>query len=211
VRAEAKYGTLGEAGNYSPPYLAANYRGAVIGTSPAYSFTACVAEVACDADTGEIAVEHMWVAHDCGRALNPALVEGQIHGCAYMGLGEYQMEAQAVDKRGLHLAPSLLEYQLPTSLETPEITVSIIESLDPEGPYGAKEAGEGPENPIVPAIANAVSQATGVDFDSVPVGPDRLFRALHARPNERDRPITLPRYDFPPPERAGPADRGSRP
>jgi CO/xanthine dehydrogenase Mo-binding subunit len=128
-----------------------------------------------------------------------------------MGLGEYQMEAQAVDKRGLHLAPSLLEYQLPTSLETPEITVSIIESLDPEGPYGAKEAGEGPENPIVPAIANAVSQATGVGFDSIPVGPDRLFRALHARPNERDRPIPLPRYDFPPPERAGPAERGSRP
>jgi CO/xanthine dehydrogenase Mo-binding subunit len=204
VRAESKFGTLGGNGSYAPPPLGGTYRGAVIGTSPAYSFTACVAEVACDRETGEVRVEHMWVAHDCGRALNPALVEGQIHGCAYMGVGEYLMEAQAVDKRGLHLAPSLLEYQLPTSLETPEIDVQIVEAVDPEGPYGAKEAGEGPENPIVPAIANAVYQATGVRFPSTPVGPDQVYRALHARPNEREKPVEVPGYRFPEPERSAP-------
>jgi 4-hydroxybenzoyl-CoA reductase subunit alpha len=201
VRAEARYGTLGATGSYSPPPLGGQYRGSVIGTSPAYSFTACVAEVSCDLETGATTVERLWVAHDCGRALNPALVAGQIHGCAYMGVGEYLMEAQVVDKRGLHLAPSLLEYQLPTSLETPEIEVFIVETDDPEGPYGAKEAGEGPENPIVPAIANAVTQATGVRLDVTPVGPDRLYRALHARPNERAQVVSVPKAAFPAPER----------
>jgi CO/xanthine dehydrogenase Mo-binding subunit len=201
VRAEARYGTLGATGSYAPPRLGGDYRGSVIGTSPAYSYTACVAEVACDRETGEVTVDKMWVAHDCGRALNPALVEGQIHGCAYMGVGEFLMEAQAFDKRGLHLAPSLLEYRLPTSLETPEIEAIIVETDDPEGPYGAKEAGEGPENPIVPAISNGLFQATGVRFDDIPVSADKVYRALHPRPNQREKPITVPEFRFPEPDR----------
>jgi 4-hydroxybenzoyl-CoA reductase subunit alpha len=198
VRAEARHGTLGVTGSYFPPRLGGEYRGSVIGSSPAYSYTACVAEVDVDRETGTVRVDKMWVAHDCGRALNPALVAGQIHGCTYMGLGEALMEAQTFDKRGLHLAPSLLEYKLPTSLETPEIEAIIVESIDPLGPYGAKEAGEGPENPIVPAVSNAVSQATGLRFDSIPLSPDAIFRALHAKP---DRPITIPVYSFPEPDR----------
>jgi CO/xanthine dehydrogenase Mo-binding subunit len=201
VRAEARYGTLGATGSYSPPQLGGEYRGAVIGTSPAYSYTACVAEVSCDKDTGGIRVDKMWVAHDCGRALNPALVVGQIQGCAYMALGEYLMEAQTFDKRGLHVAPSLLEYKLPTSLETPEIDVMIVESVDPEGPYGAKEAGEGPQNPIVPAISNAVYHATGARIDEIPVSADKLYRALHPRANQREKQITIPEFRFPEPER----------
>jgi 4-hydroxybenzoyl-CoA reductase subunit alpha len=206
VRAEARYGTLGATGSYSPPRLGADYRGAVIGTSPAYSYTACIAQVSCDKETGEITVDKLWVAHDCGRALNPALVAGQIHGCAYMGLGEFLMEAQAFDQRGLHLAPSLLEYHLPTSLETPEIEALIVETDDPEGPYGAKEAGEGPENPIVPAISNAVYQATGVRFDEIPVSADKVYRALHRKPNQSAKPITVPAVTFPEPERPAPRE-----
>jgi 4-hydroxybenzoyl-CoA reductase alpha subunit len=206
VRAEARFGTLGATGSYSPPHLGGDYRGSVIGTSPAYSYTACVAEVTCDKATGEVTVDKLWVAHDCGRALNPALVEGQIHGCAYMGVGEFLMEAQAFDKRGLHVAPSLLEYHLPTSLETPEMDVMIVETDDPEGPYGAKEAGEGPENPIVPAISNALYQATGVRFDDIPVSPDKVYRALHRKPNQQFKPITVPAFIFPEPERPAPRE-----
>lgn len=206
VRAEARYGTLGMTGSYFPPSLGGNYRGSVIGTSPAYSYTACVAEVSCDAESGEVKVDKMWVAHDCGRALNPALVHGQIQGCAYMGVGEALMEAQTFDKRGLHLAPSLLEYKLPTSLETPEIETFIVESVDPEGPYGAKEAGEGPENPIVPAISNAVYQASGIRFDDIPLSADKVYRALHPNPNRRAIPIAVPDFEFPEPERPAPRD-----
>ncbi len=201
VRAEARFGTLGATGSYFPPKLGGYYRGAVIGTSPAYSYSACVAEVSCDLESGAVTVDKMWVAHDCGRALNPVLVEGQVQGCAYMGIGEALMEAQVFDSRGLHLAPSLLEYQLPTSLETPEIETLIVESLDDEGPYGAKEAGEGPENPIVPAISNAVYQATGIRFDDIPLHAQKVHAALHRKKNAQERPISVPEYNFPEPER----------
>lgn len=200
VRAEARFGTLGATGSYTPPRLGGEYRGAVIGTSPAYSYTACVAEVSTDLETGHVKVDRMWVAHDCGRALNPALVAGQIHGCAYMGIGEALMEAQTFDKRGLHLAPSLLEYHLPTSLETPEIETIIVEAIDAEGPYGAKEAGEGPEVPIVPALSNAVYQATGIRFDDIPLHAHKIQRALAAGVKQVGPATKLPAYTFPEPE-----------
>ena len=114
-----------------------------------------------------------------------------------MGLGEALMEVQGFDKRGLHLAPSLLEYHLPTSLETPPIDALIVESLDAEGPYGAKEAGEGPENPIVPAISNAVWRATGIRFDDIPLSADKVYRALHPRRSGGEKTISVPDYPFP--------------
>ena len=148
----------------------------------------------------------LWVAHDCGRALNPALVKGQIQGCAYMGVGEALMEVQRVDKHGLHIAPSLLEYRLPTSLETPEIDAILVQAIDPEGPYGAKEAGEGPENPIVPAISNAVYQATGIRFDDIPLNADKVYLAMHRKANRKEVPLTVPDFDFPDPERPIPRE-----
>jgi 4-hydroxybenzoyl-CoA reductase alpha subunit len=212
VRAEARFGTLGATGSYSPPRLGGNYRGSVIGTSPAYSFTACVAQVDVDRETGMVRVDKLWVAHDCGRALNPALVRGQIEGCAYMGVGEALMETQRIDGRGLHMSPSLLEYHLPTSLETPEIETILVEAIDPEGPYGAKEAGEGPQNPIVPAISNAVYQATGIRFDDIPLSADRVYRALNKKKNARETPLTVPAFRFPEPERPTPREYfGERP
>ncbi|NIP59599.1 MAG: molybdopterin-dependent oxidoreductase, partial [Gemmatimonadetes bacterium] len=143
--AEAMHGTLGATGSYNTPKdIHGDYRGGTIGASPAYSFTAHVAEVEVDPETGFVEVKKIWVAHDCGRALNPVLVEGQMEGSAYMGFGEALMEEQVFKdadhgRAGLHDAPSLLDYKMPTSLDTPELESLIVESDDPEGPYGAKE------------------------------------------------------------------------
>jgi 4-hydroxybenzoyl-CoA reductase subunit alpha len=182
--AEAALGTLATVGHYNTPKdIHGDYRGGTIGASPAYSFTAHVAEVVVDVETGFVAVDRIWVAHDCGRALNPVLVEGQMEGSAYMGFGEALMEEQifkgADDGRaGLHNAPSLLDYRIPTSLDTPEFESLIVESHDPEGPYGAKEAGEGPLHPSIPAIANAIYDAVGVRMDVMPFSPPNVWRAL---------------------------------
>ena len=185
--AEAKLGTLGSVGFYNTPKdVHGDYRGGTIGASPAYSFTAHVAEVEVDAETGFVEVKTIWVAHDCGRALNPTIVEGQMEGSAYMGFGEALMEAQIFKdadhgRAGLHNAPSLLDYRIPTSVDTPELRALIVESIDPEGPYGAKEAGEGPLHPSIPAIANAIYDAVGVRMDSLPFSPPRLWRALQEK------------------------------
>ena len=184
--AEARHGTLGSVGWYQSPKLGGDYRGGTIGASPAYSFTAHVAEVDCDAETGFVTVKKIWVAHDCGRALNPVSVEGQMEGSAYMGFAEALMEEQVFKAgtkahgAGLHHGPSLLDYRIPTSLDTPELEAIIIESVDPEGPYGAKEAGEGPLHPSIPAIANAIYDALGVRCDELPFSPPRVLRLLRA-------------------------------
>lgn len=176
--AEAKYDTLATAGSYNTPKLGGAYRGGTIGASPSYSFTAHVAEVHVDDETGRITCEHLYVAHDCGRALNPMLVAGQMDGSAYMGAAEALMEDHDVDERGLHRGPSLLDYPIPTALDVPELSSLIVESIDPEGPYGAKEAGEGPLHPAIPAIANAVYDAVGVRLRHLPFTPARVLAEL---------------------------------
>ncbi len=187
--AEAKFGTLGATGSYNTPRdVHGSYRGATIGASPAYSFTAHIAEVEVDPETGFVTVEKIWIAHDCGRALNPVLVEGQMEGSAYMGFAEALMEEQIFKtadqgRAGLHNAPSLLDYRIPTSLDTPALESLIIESIDPEGPYGAKEAGEGPLHPSIPAIANAIHDAVGVRMNSLPFSPPRVWRAIQVAGN----------------------------
>src|SRR5881397_435691 len=147
VLAESKHGTLVAAGSYKPPKgIGGSFKGAGVGPTPAYSYQAAVAEVSVDLETGTLTVDKVTTAHDCGRALNPVNVEGQIEGSAYMGYGEIAVEEQ-VFRGGLHKKPSLLDYKLPTSLDTPQLEAILIESMDSEGPYGAKEAGEGPLNP----------------------------------------------------------------
>ena len=178
VLAESKNGTLVSAGSYKPPKgIGGDYKGAGVGPSPAYSYQAAVAEVSVDLETGVVTVDRITNAHDCGRALNPPNVEGQIEGSAYMGYGEAIAEEQ-VFRGGLHKKPSLLEYKLPTSLDTPDLRAIVVETVDPEGPFGAKEAGEGPLNPVVPAIANAVYDAIGVRFDETPITPAKVLDAL---------------------------------
>jgi 4-hydroxybenzoyl-CoA reductase alpha subunit len=185
--AEAEHGTLGSVGHYNTPKdTHGDYRGGTIGASPAYSSTAHVAEVQVDPDTGFVEVKTIWVAHDCGHALNPTLVEGQMEGSAYMGFAEAIFEDQtfkdsAHGKAGLHDGPSLLDYRIPTSMDCPDFLALIVEENDPEGPYGAKEAGEGPLHPSLPAIANAIYDAVGVRMDRLPFTPPRVWRAIREK------------------------------
>ncbi len=177
---EARYGALVASGSYTPPEdIHGDYKGAGVGPSPAYSYSACVAQVAVDIETGEMVVEKLWLAHDVGQSINPLLVAGQVEGGAYMGYGEATMEQQ-IFRKGRHKIPSLLDYKLPTTLDTPEIETILIEIPDREGPFGAKEAGQGPLNPVIPAIANAVFDAVGVRIDETPITSDKILKALRA-------------------------------
>jgi 4-hydroxybenzoyl-CoA reductase alpha subunit len=179
--AEAKTGTLGTTGGYRTQKLGADYRGGTIGASPAYSATAHVVEVHVDRDTGVVRVARVWAAHDCGRAIHPVMVEGQIEGSVSMGVSEAMLEEQAFRDDGLHAGPSLLDYRIQTSLDVPTIAAFLVESVDPAGPYGAKEAGEGPLHPAIPAIANAIWRAVGVRMRDMPFTPERVLAALRAR------------------------------
>jgi 4-hydroxybenzoyl-CoA reductase alpha subunit len=185
--AEAKVGAIGTTGSYTPPKSPARFKGGGVGPSPTYSYTAAVVEVHVDPDTGWIAVPRVWIAHDIGRALNPTLARGQVEGGVYMGLGEALMEEQAFRRLPaklshalVHKFPSILEYKSPTSLDMPEILTEFVEHPDPAGPFGAKEVGQGPLLPIMPAVANAVFDAVGVRIDEVPITPDKILRALAA-------------------------------
>lgn len=196
--AEARFGPIAASGSYKPKDLAGPYKGSGVGPSPAYSFSACVAEVSCDRETGMVQVEKVWLAHDIGRALNPLSVEGQIEGGVVMGLGEALMEEQAF-RNGFLKSPSLLWYKVPTVMEAPEIHSILVETVDPEGPLGAKEVGQGPLLPVAPAIANAVHDALGIRLDEVPITPDKVLRALKDMTSGgpgRVGPGRFPSFDF---------------
>jgi 4-hydroxybenzoyl-CoA reductase subunit alpha len=183
--AEALFGTIGTVGSYTPPKSPALYKGGGVGPSPTYSYSAAVVEVEVNPVTGWVHVPKVWIAHDIGRALNPTLVRGQVEGSVYMGLGEALMEEQEfrrLPKRLshalVHKFPSMLEYKSPTSLDMPEVVTELVEDPDPRGPFGAKEVGQGPLLPIMPAVANAVYDAVGVRIDEVPVTPEKVMKAL---------------------------------
>ncbi|MFT4648137.1 MAG: 4-hydroxybenzoyl-CoA reductase subunit alpha [Glaciecola sp.] len=176
--AEVHFDTLGSTGSYNTPKLGGDYRGGSIGASPAYSFTSHVVEVEVDTETGRIRVPKVWCAHDCGRALNPMLVAGQIEGSVYMGIAEALLEDHKVNKFGLHAGPNLLDYRMPTMMDTPEIEAILVESVDPEGPYGAKEAGEGPLHSAIPALSNAIFDAVGIRLRELPFTPAKVLKAL---------------------------------
>ncbi|HET7465503.1 MAG TPA: molybdopterin cofactor-binding domain-containing protein, partial [Candidatus Dormibacteraeota bacterium] len=194
VLAEAKFGTLVTAGSYTPPKIAGPYKGSGVGPSPAYSYSACVVDLDADARTGLVHINKVWIAHDVGRAINPLLVEGQVEGSVYMGLGEALMEEQEF-RKGLHKWPSMLEYKSPTFLDVPEMETFIVETDDPEGPYGAKEAGQGPLLPVIPAVNAAVHDALGVWIDETPVTPEKIVEAL--RRKEKGEPARVGPARFP--------------
>ncbi|MGH8687732.1 MAG: xanthine dehydrogenase family protein molybdopterin-binding subunit [Burkholderiales bacterium] len=186
--AEAKFGTIAAVGSYAPPKAPGRYKGAGVGPSPAYSFSACVIESEVDAATGWVTVPKIWIAHDIGRALNPVLARGQVIGGVYMGLSEALMEEQAfrrlppkLSNALVHRNPSMLDYKSLTSLDMPEVEVALIEDPDPNCPYGAKEVGQGPLLPVMPALANAIHDAVGVRIDEIPVTPDKVLRALEKK------------------------------
>jgi 4-hydroxybenzoyl-CoA reductase alpha subunit len=194
--AEAEDGIITGTGSYTPPRLAGPYKGSGVGPSPAYSYSAAVVEVDVDVRTGEVRVPEVWIAHDIGRAINPVLVVGQVEGSVYMALGEALMEEQTF-RLGLHKFPSLLEYKSPTALETPIMHTYLVETIDPEGPFGAKEAGQGPLLPVIPAVSNAVYNAVGVRIDEIPITPDKVLKAMNEK-SKRLGPKSVPAFQFPP-------------
>jgi 4-hydroxybenzoyl-CoA reductase subunit alpha len=174
-------GTIVGTGKYKPPKLGGKYKGATVGTSPAYGCSAQIVEVSVDVETGQVTVEKMTDAHDCGFAINLTSVEGQMEGSLSMGLGEALFEEVKFDERGRILNSSLGEYKIPTSLDMPNVQSIIIESDEPNGPFGAKEVGEGAIMPTIPAILNAVYDATGVRIHELPLTPERVYLALKAK------------------------------
>ena len=206
VLAESKFGTIGTVGSYSPPTSAGKYKGAGVGPSPAYSYSASVVELDVDPDTGIVVVERVWIAHDVGKSINPMLVMGQVEGSVYMGLGEALMEEMTYrsNRNVVHKFPSMLEYKSPTTLEMCDVKTYLIEDPDPNGPYGAKEVGQGPLLPIMPAIANAVYDAVGVRIDEVPITPEKVMKALREKSRGRVGrfgPDSVPSVEWPEPLR----------
>ncbi|MGE3160983.1 MAG: xanthine dehydrogenase family protein molybdopterin-binding subunit [Burkholderiales bacterium] len=207
--AESKFGTIAAVGSYAPPKAPGRYKGAGVGPSPAYSFSACVVETEVDPVTGWVHVPKIWIAHDIGRALNPVLARGQVIGGVYMGLGEALMEEQAFRRLPpklsgalVHRNPSMLDYKSLTALDMPEVEVALIEEPDPNCPYGAKEVGQGPLLPVMPALANAVYAAVGVRIDEIPITPDKVLRALEKKAKgeaPRVGPESFPAVPYPRP------------
>ena len=176
-------GTITVTGNYSTipeSHGGKKYRGAAIGGTMGYSYSAQVVEVSVDEDTGVVTVDKVWVAHDCGKALNRLTVEGQVQGSVWMGMGQAMSEETAFHD-GLMLTANMLDYRVPTIQDSPPIEVGIVESMDPHGPFGAKEAGEGSLAAFLPALTNAVADAIGIRFNDLPVTPDRVFEAIEKR------------------------------
>lgn len=178
-------GALSGTGSYAPPKEArgGNFKGAGVGPSPAYSYSAQVAEVSVDRETGVVTVHKVWAAHDCGRALNPVSVEGQVIGSVWMGLGQ-ALQEEMVWKDGLLINPGMLEYKSPSAVESPDVECIIVESVDPEGPFGAKEASEGSLAATIPAIANAIYDAVGIRLREAPFTPERVLAALRQKNRE---------------------------
>ncbi len=211
--AEAVEGTIGTVGSYTPLRSPGRYRGSGVGPSPAYSYSACVALVDVDPATGIVRVPKIWIAHDVGRVINAASVMGQIEGSVYMGLGEALMEEMAYrgNRNVVHKIPSLLEYKSPTTLEMCDVVTYVVEDPDPNGPFGAKECGQGPLLPVPPAVANAVYDAVGVRIDEVPITPEKVFKALRRKQKGEDPrfgPARFPEIPWPEPTRVPPPWEG---
>ncbi|HEY4800010.1 MAG TPA: molybdopterin cofactor-binding domain-containing protein [Bacteroidia bacterium] len=173
----AKRGAVSVSGKYISPKLGGDFKGAGAGLSPSYSFSSCVAEVKVDVKTGHVKVLNIWGAHDCGKALNPLAVEGQLEGSWHMGMGQVMTESMDY-YNGLLINNNFLDYKIPTSLDTPPIHTNIVESIDPEGPFGAKESGEGAIHAVLPAIANAVYDAVGIRITKLPIKSEDVLRLL---------------------------------
>ncbi len=164
-------------GYYNPPSEFPDFKTGIGNRSPTYSFGAQVAEVEVNPETGQVKVIRITAAQDCGFALNPMSVEGQIEGSLQMGLGQAFYEDLKYDKGDL-LTPSFIEYRMATALDMPEIQCYLVESIDPEGPFGAKGISEMPQVPTSPAIVNAIYNAIGVQIKNLPVTPEKILAAL---------------------------------
>lgn len=179
-------GALVASGAYRTPPMGKMHKGAAAGLAPAYSFSAYVTEVSVDVETGQIKVDKVWAAHDCGKALNPLAVKGQIIGSCHMGMGQVLSEEMRYGRGGNLMNPDLLDYKIPSIHEMPEVIPIIVESNDPEGPFGAKEAGEGPLLPILPSVCNAVYDAIGIRTSELPMSPEKVHKMIEKRCREEE-------------------------
>ncbi len=210
--AQEKLGVLSTRGSYAPPKnIGGRFKASGVGPSPAYSYSAAVVDLDADPYSGEIQLNKVWIAHDIGRPINSLTVRGQVEGGVYMGLGEALMEAQLY-RHGLHKVPSMLDYKSLTFMDMPEVETYLVETIDLEGPYGAKEVGQGPLLPVIPAVASAVHDALGVWVDEVPITPDKIMRALDARAKGREGrygPKSFPAIPYPTIVKVPPFDASS--
>jgi 4-hydroxybenzoyl-CoA reductase subunit alpha len=172
-------GPLVGTGWYKPPAdLGGDYKGAAVGTSPAYSFGSSICECQVDLKTGKVKIDRFTDFHDCGTPINPMAVHGQVEGAVVMGAGETLMEDVVFDEKGEILNPNLHDYLIMTIKDAPEIFSGIVDSYEPEGPYGAKEIGEGATLPVLAAVAHSIANATGVWIKDLPITPEKILKAL---------------------------------
>ena len=167
-------------GFFNPPVRVFDLASLYGNATPAYTFGIQLAEVEVDTDTGQVKVLRVFAAHDCGRVLNPICLEGQVEGSIMMGLGQGLCE-DVLLCTGQVLNPGFSSYLLPTVGETPDIQSSFVETIEPNGPFGAKGVSEGTQLPMAPAIANAVYNALGVRIKELPITPDKVLKALEAK------------------------------
>ncbi len=189
-------GMLSVKGTYTCPieFQGGKHRGGAVGSTMGFSYAATVVEVKVDEELGRVEVVKVWTALDCGFAINPLSVEGQIHGSVWMGMGQALSE-ETLYKDGRHIAASVLDYHVPTIIESPDIEVHIVESIDPNGPFGAKEASEGSLASMPPAIVAAVYNAIGLKLNELPLTPDRVLDAIggRRRPGARRKELAAER------------------
>jgi 4-hydroxybenzoyl-CoA reductase subunit alpha len=182
-------GPLVGTGCYKPPEgLGGDYKGATVGTSPAYSFGSAVCEVTVDLETGKVTIDRFTDYHDCGRAINPMAVHGQVEGAVVMGASETIMEDVRFDERGQLLNPDLHGYLMMTIKDAPEIFSGIVDSYEPRGPFGAKEIGEGSTLPVLGAVAHAIANATGVWVTDLPITPEKILESIRNTQTREDTP-----------------------
>ena len=153
--------------------------------TPAFSFGAQVAEVTVDQQTGKITVDQMYTAHDCGVPINEMAVEGQLEGSIHMGLG-YALSEELLDQDGVTLNTSFLDYKIPAAEDMPPSESVAVDTYEPDGPFGAKEAGEGLVSPTAPAICEAVHDAVGYRCTDLPITPPKVLAAISG--DEVDQP-----------------------
>jgi xanthine dehydrogenase molybdenum-binding subunit len=166
-------------GFYDPPSVRLNDKGHG-NKSGAYSFGAQFVEVEVDLETGLIEVKRVVAAHDVGTAINPAGVKGQIYGGVMQGIGQALFEEMRF-VGGQMVNPTFTDYRLPNALDAPEIAAIVLETNDPQGPYGAKGVGESTAVPTCAAVANAVYDAIGIRFTSLPIYPWDVQAAISGR------------------------------
>jgi len=175
-------GAITVKGSFTCPddFQGGKHRGGAVGSTMGFSYGAQVVEVSVDEVTGQVTVDKVWVALDCGYAINPLAVVGQIEGSVWMGMGQALCEETRY-LEGLPAHASFLDYRMPTIVDSPPIETHIVETNDPNGPFGAKETSEGALAGFPPALVNAIANALQIDLNEIPVTPDRMMEALVQR------------------------------